>query len=61
MGTVGGRFEEGDTCVGMGRHCDAEGSPGGAGVGGGGPRDPSAALTSAQVAEPPGGSQGLSQ
>lgn len=31
MGTVGGCFEEGDTCVGIGRHGDAEGYPGGAG------------------------------
>lgn len=31
VGTVGGRGEEGDTCVGTGRHGDAEGSPGGAG------------------------------
>lgn len=30
-GTVGGRCEEGDTCVGIGRHGDAEGSPRGAG------------------------------
>lgn len=28
---MGGRFEEGDTCVGTGRHGDAESSPGGAG------------------------------
>lgn len=31
VGTVGGRCEEGDTCVRLGRHGDAEGSPGGAG------------------------------
>lgn len=39
VGTVGGRLEKRDTCVGMGRHGDAEGSPGEAGpVGRLGPR-----------------------